>query len=124
MIVSGRNNSCWGTNVPGHKRVWAQIKCVGAQTCPGTNVSGHNRVGTIESAQLCGLMYVWAQTWGLRNKLYSGKINIAERHHVVYQYICPRDERNSTQSYIGYTTSSVANRFRMHTQNMPKTRIT
>ena len=53
----------------------------------------------------------------IRNKLYSGKIDIAERHHVVYQYTCPRDGCNSTQSYIGYTTSSVANRFRMHTQN-------
>ena len=53
----------------------------------------------------------------IRNKMYSGKIDIAERHHVVYQYICPRDGCNSTQSYIGYTTSSVANRFRMHTKN-------
>ena len=53
----------------------------------------------------------------IRNKLYSGKIDIAERHHVVYQYTCPRDGCNSTQSYIGYTTSSVANRFKMHTQN-------
>ena len=47
MIVSGHNNSCWGTNVPGHKRVWAQIKCVWAQTCVGTNVCGHSRLGPI-----------------------------------------------------------------------------
>ena len=47
----------------------------------------------------------------------SKSIHIADRHHVVYQYICPRDGCNSTQSYIGYTTSSVANRFRMRTQN-------
>ena len=31
MIVSDHNNSCWGTNVPGHRRVWAQ-------SCMGTNV--------------------------------------------------------------------------------------
>ena len=37
MIVSGHNNSCWGTNVSGHKRVWAQ-------SCLGTNVSGHKLV--------------------------------------------------------------------------------
>ena len=43
MIVSDHNNSCWGTNVPGHK----------------LNVSGHNRVW----AQSCGPNHVWAQTW-------------------------------------------------------------
>ena len=36
MIVSDHNNSCWGTNVPGHRRVWAQS---------------------------CGPNHVWAQTW-------------------------------------------------------------
>ena len=71
MILSGHNNSCCGTNVPGHKRVWAQSclgtnqmcletfkrlgtnvsghKCVWAQTCLGTNASRHKRVWT----QLC-----------------------------------------------------------------------
>ena len=42
MIVSGHNNSCWGTNVPGHRRVWAQ-------SCLGTIMSGHSRVGAIMS---------------------------------------------------------------------------
>ena len=50
--------TCQGTNMCGHKYVWAQM-CVGtnvcghkrelrdwAQTCVGTNVSGHNRVGS------------------------------------------------------------------------------
>ena len=41
-----------GTNVSGHKRVWAQ-------TCVGTNVSGHNRVGTIMWAQVCMGTNVW-----------------------------------------------------------------
>ena len=59
MIVSDHNNSCWGTNVPGHKCVWAQ-SCLGtivsghsrvwAQSCLGTVVSGHSRVW----AQSCG----------------------------------------------------------------------
>ena len=47
---------CLGTNMCGHKCVWAQ-SCVGtnvcghnrvwAQSCLGTIVSGHNRVGSI-----------------------------------------------------------------------------
>ena len=78
MIVSDHNNSCWGTNVPGHRRVWAQ-SCLGtnvsctnvsghnrawAQSCLGTIVSGHNRVwaqsclGTVVS----GHNRVWAQS--------------------------------------------------------------
>ena len=47
MIVSGENNSCCGTNVPGHKRVWAQ-------TSLSTNVSEH----------VCGHKRVWAQSCG------------------------------------------------------------
>ena len=39
MIVSDHNNSCWGTNIS----AWAQ-------TCLGTILSGHNRVW----AQSCG----------------------------------------------------------------------
>ena len=89
MIVSGHNNSCWGTNVPGHKRVWAQLclgtnvsghKRVWAQTCLRTIISGHNHVwaqsclGTIVSGHnhvwaqsclgtnVCGHKRVWAQT--------------------------------------------------------------
>ena len=45
MIVSDHNNSC----LFGHNHVWAQIKCVWAQSCLGTIVSGNNRVG----AQSC-----------------------------------------------------------------------
>ena len=69
MIVSDHNNSCWGTNVPGHRRVWAQ-SCLGtivsghnrvwAQSCLGTIVSGHNRVW----AQSCLGTVVWAQSCG------------------------------------------------------------
>ena len=65
--------TCQGTNVSGHKHVWAQ-SCVGtnvcghkrvwAQTCVGTNVCGHNHVwaqsclGTI----VCGHNRVWAKS--------------------------------------------------------------
>ena len=49
-------NVC-GTNVGGHKRLWAQA-------CVGTNVSGHKRV----RAQSSGHMNVWAQTCYLRLK--------------------------------------------------------
>ena len=49
MIVSGHNNSCWGINVSGHKRVWAQT-CLGAVMYGlnnvGTIMSGHKRVST------------------------------------------------------------------------------
>ena len=86
--MSGQN-SCLGTNVSGHERVWAQM-CL-AQMCVGTNVSGHKRfweqscMGTIVSghkrvwaqtclgtnmsghkcvwAQSCGPNHVWVQTW-------------------------------------------------------------
>ena len=67
--VSGHKHvwaqSCLDTNVCGHNRVWAQTclgtivsghNCVWAQSCLGTIVSGHNRVW----AQSCGLKYVWA----------------------------------------------------------------
>ena len=62
MIVSDHNNSCWGTNASCN-HVWAQIKCVWAQSCLVTIVSGHNRVwaqtcvGTIVS----GHNRVWSQ---------------------------------------------------------------
>ena len=39
MIVSDHNNSCWGTNVPGHRRVWAQ-------SCLGSIMYGQKRGGT------------------------------------------------------------------------------
>ena len=60
MIVSDLNNSC----LSGHNHVWAQIKCVWAQSCLGTIVFGHNRVwaqsclGTIVS----GHNRVWSQS--------------------------------------------------------------
>ena len=48
---------CLGTNVCGHKRVWAQ-------TCVGTNVCGHKRVWAQSCVFtiVCGHKPVWAQT--------------------------------------------------------------
>ena len=50
----------------------------------------------------------------IRNKTSSSEIS--DRHHVVYLYSCNR-EGCSSSTYIGYTTCTVAERFRMHTQN-------
>ena len=41
---------------------------------------------------------------------------VSSRHHVVYSYSCNIDGCNSSQNYIGYTTCTVDERFRMHTQ--------
>ena len=48
---------CLGTNMCGHKRVWAQ-------TSVGTNVCGHNRLWAqmCEGTNVCGHNRVWAQT--------------------------------------------------------------
>jgi len=43
--------------------------------------------------------------------------NIADQHNVVYQYICDNAGCNPSQDYIGYTTCTVADRFRMHAVN-------
>ena len=44
--------------------------------------------------------------------------DIAEKYNVVYQWTCDRDGCNSTnQEYIGYTTCTIKERFRTHTQN-------
>ena len=53
----------------------------------------------------------------IKNNIHSNNSDIASRHHVVYQYKCNRDGCNSTQTYIGYTSCTIKDRFRMHTQN-------
>ena len=52
----------------------------------------------------------------IKNNVHSNK-EFGDRHHCVYQYVCPRDGCNSAQSYIGHTTCSLTSRFRFHTQN-------
>ena len=65
--------TCVGTIVSGHNRVWAQ-SCLGtnmwrhkrvwAQSCVGTNVCGHNRVWaqSCVGTIVCGHNRVWAQS--------------------------------------------------------------
>ena len=50
----------------------------------------------------------------IRNK--SASKECSSRHHVVYQYSCNKVGCNSSK-YIGYTTCTIGERFRMHTQN-------
>ena len=73
MIVSG-HNSCWGTNVSGHKRVCLGTFHVCAQSCLGTNVSRHSHVWAQSfehnhvwtqmcvGTNVCGHKRIWAQT--------------------------------------------------------------
>jgi len=57
----------------------------------------------------------------LHNLFIKNKPNLtkstAQRSHVVYQYTCNQAGCNSAQSYVGYTTCTLAERFRMHTHN-------
>ena len=54
----------------------------------------------------------------IRNKPAASKNkNIASRHHVVYAYSCNLEGCNASPKYIGYTTCTVDERFRMHAQN-------
>ena len=51
----------------------------------------------------------------IKNNMHEN-IDSNRRHHVVYQYTCSRAECNFSK-YIGYTTCSLHERFKMHTQN-------
>ena len=42
--------------------------------------------------------------------------NVSDRHHVVYLYTCNQRGCNSSQTYVGYTTCTIDERFRMHAQ--------
>ena len=51
----------------------------------------------------------------IKNNMHRN-IDSNKRHHVVYQYTCSRVGCNSAK-YIGYTSCSLHERFKMHTQN-------
>ena len=51
----------------------------------------------------------------IRNRVIQEN-DVRNRDHVVYQYTCNQGGCNSTQSYVGYTTCTIDDRFRMHTQ--------
>ena len=53
----------------------------------------------------------------IKNNVHSRSKDISDRHHVVYQYSCNRVGCEAAQTYIGYTTCTIKDRFRMHTQN-------
>ena len=53
----------------------------------------------------------------IKNNPHRNNNGIENKHNVVYRYICNRDGCNSAPTYLGYTTCTVKNRFRMHTQN-------
>ena len=44
-------------------------------------------------------------------------IDASKEHHVVYQYTCDHESCNSANKYIGYTTTTLYQRFGCHTQN-------
>lgn len=51
----------------------------------------------------------------IRNKPISTN-EVSDRHHVVYLYECKQAGCNAKHTYIGYTTCTVGERFRSHTQ--------
>ena len=42
---------------------------------------------------------------------------VADQHHCVFQYVCNRDGCNAAQTYIGFTTCSIASRFQYLIRN-------
>ena len=56
----------------------------------------------------------------LKNLIIRNKVNndrgVQKRHHVVYKYSCNQAGCNSSQTYVGYTTCTIDERFRMHAQ--------
>jgi len=42
---------------------------------------------------------------------------ISDRHSVVYRYTCDKEGCNASQTYIGYTTCTISDRFKMHAVN-------
>lgn len=57
----------------------------------------------------------------LKNLLIKNKPAISNdhtrRHHVVYLYTCDQEGCNSLHQYVGYTSCTLHERFKMHTQN-------
>ena len=50
----------------------------------------------------------------IRNKTRDPNASTSDRHHVVYQYSCNREGCNAS-TYIGYTTTTIWDRFATHT---------
>ena len=57
----------------------------------------------------------------IKNNIHKSKTNIENRHYLLYQYFCKRDGCEAAP-YIGYTTFTLKNKFKMHTQNSSSTK--
>ena len=65
-------------------------------------------------------LIIYYKTKKLSNLFIKNNIHrvtdVADKHNVVYLWTCNRDGCDSTQTYLGFTTCTVRDRFRMHTQ--------
>ena len=52
----------------------------------------------------------------IKNNIANNNNDHTQRHHVVYQYTCDQGGCNTPHQYIGYTTCTLHERFKMHTQ--------
>ena len=78
----------------GHNHVWAQIKCVWAQTCLGTVMYVLNHVGTI----MFGHKRVWAQTCLGTNVSGHSRVGpIMYGHESGGTIFCPKSSSDSTK---------------------------
>lgn len=68
--------------------------------------------------QIC--LTIYYKNKKLKNLLIRNKKRLdsdaPNRHHVVYLYTCNQEGCNSSQTYVGYTTCTIDERFRMHAQ--------
>ena len=63
-------------------------------------------------------LHIFYRNKKLRNLVMRNRYHKTEDyHHVVYQYTCTLGECNSSQSYIGYTESTLTERIRNHGQH-------
>ena len=63
-------------------------------------------------------LHIFYRNKKLRNLVMRNRYHKTEEyHHVVYQYTCTLGECNSSQSYIGYTESTLTERIRNHGQH-------
>ena len=64
------------------------------------------------------ILYIYYKNKKLQQLLIKNNpYRITEENRVVYKYICPREECQLSQTYIGYTTNPLKKRFTMHAQN-------
>ena len=63
-------------------------------------------------------LYIYYKNKKLKNLVIKNKYHKQnEEFNVVYQYTCPREECNSSETYIGYTETTLTERIRNHGQH-------